>query len=117
MMKLPNDLIDQIIKDPKIRIAVVRESHDAFFAIYLPHYLKYPSAPFHEQLFDITEDTNVRNAVIVAFRGSGKSTIMTLSYPLWAITGKQQKKFVLIFGSYNVSGEDVYEKHKRRIRE
>ena len=84
MIKLPKNLIDQIINDPKIRTAVARESHNAFFAIYLAHYLKYPSAQFHEELFGITEDLNIKNAVIVAFRGSGKSTIMTLSYPLWA---------------------------------
>jgi len=34
---------------------------------------------------------------VVAFRGSGKSTIITAAYPIWAILGKQQKKFVVIF--------------------
>ncbi len=37
-----------------------------------------------------------RLACIVAFRGSGKSTLITLSYALWAILGVQKKKFVLI---------------------
>ena len=32
----------------------------------------------------------------MAFRNSAKSTIMTFSYPIWAILGKLQKKFVLI---------------------
>jgi len=96
MLNLPKNLIDQIIKDQKVRIAVAHESHSAFFAIYLAHYLKFPSAPFHEELFAISENEEIKNAVIVAFRGSAKSTLMTLSYPLWAVTGKQQKKFVLI---------------------
>ncbi|NTU66883.1 MAG: phage terminase large subunit [Candidatus Moranbacteria bacterium] len=48
-------------------------------------------------MFRITESNSVKGAVVVAFRGSSKSTIMTLSYPLWAIMGKQQKKFVVIF--------------------
>ena len=34
--------------------------------------------------------------VVCAFRGSGKSTIMSLIYPMWAILGKQQKKYVII---------------------
>ncbi|OGL65776.1 hypothetical protein A2753_02815 [Candidatus Uhrbacteria bacterium RIFCSPHIGHO2_01_FULL_47_11] len=49
-------------------------------------------------MFAFTEDESVKNLVVVAFRGSGKSTIMTLSYPIWAILGKQQKKFVVILG-------------------
>lgn len=98
MKKLPQKIIDQIIKDKKVRIKLAHESHELFFSIYLPHYLIYPSAPFHEEFFDVTEDTTVKHAVITAFRGSGKSTIMTFSYPLWSILGKQQKKFILILG-------------------
>jgi predicted phage terminase large subunit-like protein len=44
----------------------------------------------------LTEDESIKNVVIVAFRGSAKSTIATMSYPIWSIIGKQQKKFVLI---------------------
>lgn len=47
-------------------------------------------------MFRITEDEEIKLSVVVAFRGSGKSTIMTMSYPLWAILGKQQKKCVVI---------------------
>lgn len=32
----------------------------------------------------------------MSFRGSAKSTIMTVSYPIWAIIGKLQKKFIVI---------------------
>lgn len=96
--KPPKELIDHIVKDRIIRTNVTRGSHQWFFTIYLPHYITFPSAPFHEELFTITEDKNIKNAVIVAFRGSAKSTIITLSYPLWSILGKEQKKFVLILG-------------------
>lgn len=98
MKKIPKKIIDQIIKDKKIRIRLARESHELFFSIYLPHYLIYPSAPFHEEFFNVTEDIVIKHAVITAFRGSGKSTVMTFSYPLWSILGKQQKKFILILG-------------------
>lgn len=47
-------------------------------------------------MFQMTEDEGIGNFFIVAFRGSGKSTILTTSYPIWAILGKQQKKFILI---------------------
>lgn len=58
--------------------------------------MKYPFAPFHHEMFRITEDVSLRLAVLVAFRGSGKSTLITLSYVIWSIIGMQQKKFVLI---------------------
>jgi len=64
--------------------------------MYLGHYVKYPTAPFQVELMHLSEREDVKNLVVVAFRGSAKSTIFTMSYPLWAILGKQQKKFVLI---------------------
>jgi len=74
------------------------KSHFWFFHIYLSHYVKYETAPFQRDLFSITEDENIKNAVIVAFRGSAKSTIFSLSYAIWAVLGKQQKKFVVLLG-------------------
>lgn len=67
-----------------------------FFGIYFGHYAKYRTADFQKEMFAITEDETIKNAVIVAFRGSAKSTIMSLSYPIWSILGKQEKKFVLL---------------------
>lgn len=60
--------------------------------------MKYPTAPFQKEIFDITEDPDIKTAVIVAFRGSAKSTIMTLSLPIWSIIGREQKKYILILG-------------------
>jgi predicted phage terminase large subunit-like protein len=54
-----------------------------------------PSAPFHHDLFALTQALPPLS-VILAFRGSAKSTIMTLSLPIWSIVGVLQKKFVLI---------------------
>ncbi len=62
----------------------------------MSEYVKHPTADFHRELYAITEDESIKHAVIVAFRGSGKSTIITQSYPMWAILGVQKKKFVVI---------------------
>lgn len=85
-----------MVKDQKVRIAITKESHWYFFHFYLARYVKYPTAPFHNEMFDLTEREELGNFFIVAFRGSGKSTIITTSYPIWAILGRPQKKFVLI---------------------
>lgn len=90
------ELVDVMIKDPRIRTEITRASHYWFFLAYFSDYVKYPFADFHREMFAITEDEAYELAAIMAFRGSGKSTIFTLSYPIWAILGKQQKKFVLL---------------------
>jgi len=85
-----------MFKDRKVRRAITRESHLLFFHFYFAHYVTYETAVFHFELFKYTEDEAIKNLIVVAFRGSGKSTLMTMSYPLWAILGRQRKKFVLI---------------------
>lgn len=92
------NLIQQIVSDRKVRTAVAYESHYWFFNIYFSHYVKYPTAQFQREIFALTEQEEIKNVIIVAFRGSAKSTIMTLSYPIWAILGRQQKKHIVLLG-------------------
>lgn len=100
MIKIKSNekLIDRIISDGEMRTTLTKTSHPYFFAVYFSHYISYQSADYHKNLFDLTEDDSIKTSVILAFRGSGKSTIMTMSYPLWAILGKPQKKFIIIIG-------------------
>src|SRR3989338_6685962 len=91
-----NKLMEQMLRSRLLRKFVSASSHIWFFTIYFPHYITYPTAPFQREVFKITEDQENKLAVICAFRGSGKSTIMGMSYPLWAILGKPQKKFILV---------------------
>ena len=90
------NVFERITKDRDLRRELGRQSHHLFFLMYFPHYIKYPVAEFHKDIFRITEDTTNNLSCIVAFRGSGKSTLVTFSYSLWSILGVQQKKFVLI---------------------
>ncbi len=88
--------MDQMIGDRKIRTAITKNNHLVFFHFYFAHYVKYATAAFQKEIIGLTENEEVKNFFVVAFRGSGKSTLITTSYPLWAILGCQQKKFVLI---------------------
>src|ERR1700693_4146461 len=90
------NVFEKVTKDRLVRQAIARESHLMFFHLYFPHYVRYPIAEFQKDIFRITEDMSNRLACIVAFRGSGKSTLITLSYALLAILGVQKKKCVLI---------------------
>jgi phage terminase large subunit-like protein len=93
---ISSELVETMLKDKKVRTAITKESHWYFFHFYFAHYIKYPTAEFHNEIFGLTEKEELGNFFVVAFRGCGKSTIITTSYPIWAILGKQQKKFVLI---------------------
>jgi tRNA(Met) C34 N-acetyltransferase TmcA len=92
----PSELQEKLFKDRELRAAITSQSHEWFFSTYFANYLTSESAEIHKSLFAVTEDEENPLSVVVAFRGSGKSTIMTMSYPIWAVLGKQQKKFVLI---------------------
>ena len=87
-----------MVKNKAFRLKIVRESHYWFFHYYFASYITYQTANFQKEILSLTEDDNIQNLVITAFRGSGKSTLVTLSYVIWSMLGKQQKKFPLIIG-------------------
>lgn len=91
-----DEVFKAIVSNRTMRQHLARKSHHMFFLMFFPHYIRYPIAEFHKDIFRITEDETNNLACIVAFRGSGKSTLVTFSYALWSVLGVQQKKFVLI---------------------
>lgn len=93
-----NEIINRIAKDQKFRRELVRQSHFYFFQTFFQDYLEYSSSWFHKEMFALSEDQSKKIIAIMAFRDSGKSTIMNFSFALWSILGKLQKKFVLIIG-------------------
>lgn len=98
-----NDLDFNVIKHNRaIRMHLAEQSHYYFFHLYMGRYVQYPTADFQKELYQLTEDDSIRHAVVVAFRGSGKSTIMTVSYPMWAVLGRPQKKFVVILSQTQI---------------
>lgn len=96
MTQLLNTILKKIKTSQTFRQQLAYSNHLWFFRIYLNHYLTYKMAGFHNDMFAITEDESWQMAAIMAFRGSGKSTIMNLSFALWAVLGRLQKKFVII---------------------
>lgn len=94
---ITEETFTHMMKDRGVRRAITRENFLYFFHFYYAHYVKYPTADFQKEIMHLLERSDRENLYIVAFRGSGKSTMVTTAYPLWAILGKQQKKFVTIF--------------------
>ena len=98
MQKLINkDVIESMMKDRSIRTAITKDSFLYFFHFYYGHYVQYQTADFQKEIIHHLERSDIENFYVVAFRGSGKSTMVTTAYPIWAILGKQQKKYCMIF--------------------
>lgn len=95
-LSLTKQQITQIAHDQELRKRLASEKIAYFFAIYLSRHFDAQLAPFHYEFFRIAENDKIPLSIILAFRGSGKSTIFTLCYVLWSIIGKQKKHFVLI---------------------
>ena len=89
-------VVRRLLNDQAMRVAVTRESHAWFLAVYFHDHLFYETGDFQKEIIALTEDDSIPLLVIAAFRGSAKSTICTTSYPIWAILGRQEKKFVAI---------------------
>lgn len=96
MRKISKEVIDAIIKDRDVRLRVTQESFWMFFLVYFCHYTDYDLESFHNEIIDIIQDEKNKLVCITAFRGSGKSTIVTTASTIWSTLGVHQKKFVLI---------------------
>ena len=89
-------ILKEMVNDKRVRLNIVKRSHKFFFYYYFAHYAEFEIAPFQEEMFSITQDASIRNAVIVGFRGCSKSSIFSMSFPLWAILGEQRLKNVAL---------------------
>lgn len=112
------EIIERMIKDRTFRMAMVRKSHFWFFHYYFgPKYCKYPTADFQREILQITEDPDLENILITAFRGSAKSTLITLSYVIWSIVGVKQKKHPVILGRTQLSTQIHLNAIKKELEE
>lgn len=96
MNKINSKILDDMFNDQNIRREITRRSHEFFFVMYLQEYVTHRFAWFHHEMFALTENPDNLFITAMAFRGSGKSTILNLSLILWSILGEPQKKFVVI---------------------
>ncbi len=96
MNNLSPQLIQEILKSRAIRTRLASESIEHFLALYFHHYIQYQTAPFQHEMLRVISDPNEKFITVVAFRESGKSTMVTLLLPIWAVIGTLQCKFILI---------------------
>jgi hypothetical protein len=90
------EALEAIRGNKRVRQRLAYESPLWFSLLYLNQHFTHPFAPFHIEMFRIVADEKYRFVVVMAFRGSGKSTVMNMATVLWSILGKPDKKFVVI---------------------
>jgi len=94
--KINAEYLEKIWNNKQVRQRLAYESPFWFSMFYLRRHFNYPLAPFHMEMFHLIEQSKYEFIVVMAFRESGKSTIMNLSNVLWSILGKPGKKCVII---------------------
>lgn len=95
---LSNEDWNKLKTDRNARTALTSQSFEWFFSLYFANYIKYPTAPFQKEMMKMASDPSLEQLGVMAFRESGKSSILTTAFPIWAITGTLQKKFIIIVG-------------------
>lgn len=85
-----------MLESPAFRREMTKKSLFYFFYCYFSEYIKTTVAPFHKDMFSVLQEHHPLT-IIAGFRGSAKSTIATISLPIWSmLTGR--KKYVLVVG-------------------
>ena len=93
-----------------------------FSQIYFNKYLFYKIAPFQIEIYQILQDGNDFNEII-AFRGSAKTTMAMLFYPIWAMVTGRKHHIVLISDTFGQVKDHIYniktelENNKRLIED
>lgn len=87
---------EAIRKQRTVRLSIAKRSFFWFFHLYMGHYIKHSTADFQKEMMALASDPDVEQLVIMAFRESGKSTIITTALPLWAAIGCLNKKYIVI---------------------
>ena len=88
------DVFDRIAESPKLLFALAARSFEHFFLIFFP--MEHKLADFHYEFFRIGQDESIKCACVMAFRFSGKSTILNTAYVIWSIMGIHKKKCIVI---------------------
>ena len=101
-------IITRIQKNRDFRIALCSQRLRWFAYTYFGHYIKYPSAPFHEDIYNKSEDWDIKFLEIIVFRGSAKSTIANLILSIWAVISKKAHFTVMASDTFSQCKSHIY---------
>lgn len=106
--------LKKLIKNKVKRAYACKQSLQLFFSVYFTEYITKELATFQKEMMQLVE-TKKKYSVFLAFRNSGKSTILSTCFPIWSIIGKPQKKFVLIITQTTEQARQMLKNIKRQL--
>ncbi|OGK30115.1 hypothetical protein A3D08_00335 [Candidatus Roizmanbacteria bacterium RIFCSPHIGHO2_02_FULL_43_11] len=112
---MTDDNLSRILNTREGRITLASQSLEWFATIYFPHYLSLEPASFHKEMFHLADNPNKLITLIIAFRGSAKSTIFSFFLPLYAVLGLMQKKHIVIFSQTQSKVEQILQSIKTEL--
>jgi hypothetical protein len=109
------ELWQQVQTNRAVRLELATASLYSFAHIYFPEAVRSPTAEFQKEMYGLLADPNIDYLAIVAFRNSGKSTIVTQIYAIWALLGILKKKYILIVSLNQNQAQGHLQNIKRQI--
>lgn len=109
------ELWQQIQTNRSVRLKLASESLYFFAHIYFSEFIRYPTAKFQKEMYTLLEDDGLSYLAIVAFRGSGKSTIATQIFAIWSLISASSRKYVLLFSLNQNQAQNHLQNIKRQI--
>jgi len=99
----------KISQNSNFRKELARQSLIWFAKIYFSKYLFYKTAPFQKEIYKILQDDdNDLLDEIIAHRGSAKTTMAMLFYPIWAMINRRKHHIVLISDTFSQVKDHIY---------
>lgn len=106
-----------IKRDRAVRRQISSRDFGWFFHLLFPSYIKYETALFQREMMAIAQDLSIKLGVITSFRGSSKSTIFSLAFPLWAIFGILHLKYIVIVCQNQARAQQTLLNIRRELEE
>jgi predicted phage terminase large subunit-like protein len=77
------------------------ERCDIFGQYFFPNHLQLPTPSFHQEIYEVYENDEIKRIAIAAPRGHAKSTITDVVYLAWVIVHKKANFVLLVSDTYS----------------
>ncbi len=99
---------NRILRDQNYRKALTSRSSYWFAHVYFAKYITYDTADFHRDIFALIDDPTKELVEVLAFRGSAKSTDITLIAPIFWMIAQEARYEVFIGDTFPQAKQYIY---------
>lgn len=114
-MEITPEYLDAVRGNRRLRQRLAFEHPLWFGLLYLGHHFRHRFAPFHIEMFHLLQREEYKFIAVMAFRDSGKSTILNMTNVLWSILGKPEKKFAIVMSKTQEQAKNHFSNIKAEL--